>query len=470
MAGSADFFAPFAQVEIRNKAGKEWVFDVGRWPTGNAPSSDAVMGGPFVTSVSVTQDLEGTHEGLTIGIEAPYQEGIYLLEQGAFDMLNEVRARMGYLAGTATEVTADYGGFLGKGGDGLALSSDKLSGSLTANYQDARQAAYVKADDGMFGDSAKQILEEAARAIGYTMVPLGDGAAKLEEMSKQMKAGGKDLESVAYGVAGTTAHMVTIRRILSMANLDFHFGNAIATVSTFKPAVFYYPKGYAATQTPMYALVLRGLFDPSSDPPQYPILDVSFSGGAAMWAEGRKWDAVPVPGATAGVRAVVIEKDTGIVLDPLWVWPKDMERPADPKGSAVASEAQDDKRGEVQADAKIDPGGKKGVPAKRAVAAPSGAEKAKAQAELAAQGVGAADRMAIVLTVTTLGLPSVQPGMPVTVAGCSSMMNSTYQVRKVTHNYAPGDWKTVLELVKWGSTQTSNLAQTQTQAQPMKEA
>jgi hypothetical protein len=469
MAGTADFFAPFAQVEIRNKAGKEWVFDVGRWPTGNAPSSEAVMGGPFVNSVSVTQDLSGTHEGLTIGIEAPYQEGIYLLEQGAFDMLNEVRARLGYLAGSATEVTNDYGGFLGKGGDGLALSSDKLSGSLTANYQDVRQTEYIKADESLFGDSAKQILEATATAIGYTMVPLGDGAAKLDEMSKIMRMGGKDLESVVYGVVGTTAHMTAIRKILGMANLDFHFGNAIATVSTFKPAVFYYPKGYAATQTPLYLLVLRGLFDPAADPPQYPILDVSFSGGAAMWAEGRKWDAVRVPGATAGVRAIVIEKDSGLVLDPLWVWPKDLDRPADPKGSAVASEAQDDKRGEVQADVKIDPGGKKGVPAKRAVAAPGGVAQVKTMAELAGVGVGAADRMAIVLTLTTLGLPNVQPGMAVAVAGCSSMINSTYQVRKVTHNYAPGDWKTVLELVKWGSTQTSNLAQTQTQAQPMKE-
>jgi hypothetical protein len=376
---------------------------------------------------------------------------------------------MGYLAGAATEITNDYGGFLGKGGDGLALSADRLSGSLTANYQDARQMDYVKVGDSMFGDSAQTILENAAASIGYAIVPWGDGAAKLEELSKQMKQGGKDLEAVAYTVDGTTSCLRMIRKILGMANLDFHFGNAVATVSKYKSAIFYYPKGYAATQKPMYLLVLRGLFDPTADPPQYPILEVSFSGGAAMWAEGRKWDATPTPGATAGIRAVVIEKDTGTVLDPLWEWPKDLDRPADPKGSAIAADAQDDKRGEVQADRKIDPGGKKGVPAKRAVAAPGGVAKAKTAAELAAAAVGAADRMAIVLTVTTLGLPNVQPGMPVAVSGCSSMLNSTYQVRKVTHNYAPGDWKTVLELVKWGTLQNANLAQTQPQAQPMKD-
>jgi hypothetical protein len=470
MAGTADFFAPFAQVEIRNKAGKAWVFDVGRWPTGNAPSSDAVMGGPFVTSVSVTMSKGGTHDGLTIGIEAPYQEGIYLLEQGAFDFGNLVRARIGYLAGSATEVTEDYAGFLGKGGDGLALSSDKLSGSLTASFRDARQMEYVKPGDDLALTSAKAIFEGLALAMGYTAIPLGDGAAKLDALSKQISVGGKDLEGAAYAVMGSMALMRTVRRILSLANLDFHFGYAIASVSSFKPAIFYYPKGYSATQSTTYSLVLRGLFDPTATPAQYPILDVSFSGGAAMWAEGRKWDQVPVPGATAGTRAIMLEKDTGLVLEPVWNWPKDGERPGDPKGSAVAAEAQDDKRGDLQADVKVDPGGKKGVPANRAVAAPGGVAGAKAASELAAQGVGAADRMAIQLTVTTLGLPKIQPAAVVAVAGCSSMINSTYVVNKLTHNYAPGDWKTVLELVKWGSTQTSNLAQTQTQAQPMKEA
>ena len=134
----------------------------------------------------------------------------------------------------------------------------------------------------------------------------------------------------------------------------------------------------------------------------------------------------------------------------------------------MAAAAQDDKRGQIQADTKIEKG--KHVPANHSVTAPGGAAQARAEQAVTSKAMGAADRMAVVLTATTLGIPSIEPGSPVAIAGCSSMLNSTYNVRKVTHNYAPGDWRTTLELVKWGSIANSNLAQTQGQGAPMKDA
>jgi hypothetical protein len=264
--------------------------------------------------------------------------------------------------------------------------------------------------------------------------------------------------------------MAVVRQILSMANCDWHIGGASFTGFKERPALFYYPKDYAAQLKPQYLLVMRGLFDPAASPAQYPIMDLSFSGGIAMWdSYGRRWNAGAEPAGTAGVRAVVIEKDTGTVLDPLWTWPADLDRPSDPKGSAVAAEAQDDKRGEIQADAKVPRGGKQ-VPANRSVTAPGGAAKVRAEQGTKAQAMGAADRAAITLTITTLGIPEIEPGRPVAVVGCSSMIDSTYNIRKATHNYAPGDWRTVLELVKWGSIMNSNQAQTVSAGAPMKDA
>lgn len=469
---SYDFFAPFAHVWIKNGAGREWIFDVGRWPTTNVAGDNATMGGPFVTSVSVTVNQGATHDGLTIGIEAPYTEGINLLEQGAFDFRNEVYAQIGYLTGDASLVTELYCGFLNKGGDGLALSADKLSGSITADFLSSRQVNFLKTGqtpkEG--GKTARAILEGAARDIGLMLFPLGAAGDKLDALSKAVAGKDKDAEATYYGIDGAVPPIQIIRKILDMASLDWFLGNQETSGGTgYTPAIFCYEKDYPAKLPAQYLLVLRGLFEPSAAVPQYPILDLSFSGGGAMWNEGRRWD----PGnkedpGTAGVRAIVMEKDTGEMLAMCYTGPGQIIRPSDPKGTQVASAAKDDKRKGMQADKAAD--GKTRVPKHMSVTAPGGQAQNRADQVTLSAATSAADRMAIVVTATTLGLPLVKPGMPIAVVGCSSMINSTYNVRKVTHNYAPGDWRTVLELVKWGTIANSNLVQTPGTGQPMKDA
>jgi hypothetical protein len=71
-----------------------------------------------------------------------------------------------------------------------------------------------------------------------------------------------------------------------------------------------------------------------------------------------------------------------------------------------------------------------------------------------------------VLTVETIGSPLERPGEPVYVELAGSMRAANggqspwggpYQVKKVTHNYAAGDFKTTLIMQRWGTKNASNV-------------
>jgi hypothetical protein len=504
-----DLFAPFCRVTILPSEGDAagWTFDVGRWPQSNDPATDTDRGGPFVKSVSVTVNQGGQHDGLTIGIEAPYREGVLLIEQGCFDFLNYATAQIGYLGGAAEAVTEVYAGFLDKGGEGLGLTAEAVSGSISAAFLQARQADFLKstatvkpspdllkdqealaalekalgkltgakgkanaaaiaaktaARDALKakclaarqaaiggGRTALALLTEHAEAAGFVATPLGAGGAAIDALSSAVGAK-KDAEETFFGVSGNVGHMDIVKKILFMANVDWHIGAAANAVGPALPALYYYEKGYAASLAPIAALTLRGVFNPTATPPQYPILDVTFNAGAAAWHEGRKWGVPKPAAATAGVRAAYINKDTGVLgsefADPLGVL-----RPFSALDDApVSATAQDDARpGGPKADTAADPA--KGEAAALTVAAPAGTEQAAAKGLAMATVGGAADDMAMTLTVTTLGMPLVQPGQPIAVHGCSRTFDATYVVKKVTHNYAAGDWKTALELARWGT-------------------
>jgi hypothetical protein len=454
-------YAPFARVVITNADQATWVMAIGPWPSSNAPGDALVMGGPFVTSVSVTVSQGGTHDGITIGFSAPYQEGINLIEQGCFDHMNFVTVELGYQAGPSTMVTDTFFGFLGDGGEGLVIGSDGVTGSVVAKYT-MRQTDYVKKGLPGATKTAANMLMEHATAVGLTLVAMGDGATKVAALSALAKDA--KVESTYYGVEGSVGHFDIVRKILELAGVSWHLGNVTmmlgkaGTMEPAQPALFYYDRDYAAKLDPIVKLVMRGGFDPSSTPPVYPILDCSVSSGAAMWQEGRRWKLAAPSGRTAGVQVATVDKDTGYSIA-LHLPPTYSELPNLGGASQIASTAADDKRGAVQADAAID--GDAVVGGRVVQAVPSGAVT---DALIKRAGVAAldnaADSFALVMTVTTLGMPTIAPAQPVSVYGCSHMFNGPFVVRKVTHNYAPGDWKTVLEIQRWGTLQKANLAKT----------
>jgi hypothetical protein len=468
-----NYHAPFCQVRIANRQNKEWIFDIGNYP--------------FVQGVVVTVNLSGAHDGITLTIEAPYDEGLALIEEGAFDFMNLVSARMGYLGSGADSsggVTPWFYGFLAEGANGLKLDPDGLSGSVNAKYE-VRKNDHIKVlGPGEGGKTVAQLFEEHANAMGFVTKAIDGAAKKIEEISTLLQHDKKKVKWL--GVDPRMTHWEIIKTVLDFAGCEFYIGTSDVTDykpnerPTLVPTIWYMLKDNTSKKgKPERIYAMRGLFDPLADPPQFPILEMSYTASPVMFGGGgnrnvEKPKAEPGAGKT---QASYVDLVTG-KFETVKKEGKDVPRPGIINTSTTFSPSEDSTIDGVKADAATDGETTRAytmsVPAHGGPEAKAAVEQ-KVISEMDRQG----DNYAVKLMINAMGSPLETPSAPVYVemagstkvaSGKQSPWGGPYQVMRVTHTYSNGKFDTGLLLQRWGNIGQSNVAGTQSSVGNMPEA
>jgi hypothetical protein len=126
---------------------------------------------PFLTGVSVKREFKMPTE-ITFSIDVPYELGLDILNSTMFLTQNVVTVKIGYPEGPVSQT---YYGILLKGGLGLEINAEGLSGTLTANP--LSKGAFYSGNDGdgrplsiggkNFGERTKEyVLAAAVKNMG----------------------------------------------------------------------------------------------------------------------------------------------------------------------------------------------------------------------------------------------------------------------------------------------------------------
>ena len=97
---------------------------------------------PFLTGVAVKRQFKMPTE-ISFSIDVPYELGLDMLNSTMFMTQNVVTVKIGYPEGPVSQT---YYGILLKGGLGLEVNAEGLSGTLTANP--LSKGAFYSGSDG----------------------------------------------------------------------------------------------------------------------------------------------------------------------------------------------------------------------------------------------------------------------------------------------------------------------------------
>ena len=427
----SNFLRAYAECEIRDTEDGRWLYN----------SQDF----PFMSGVTIIAAMQAGGFGIptiTVSFEAPYLEGLALLEGGCFRAGNKVAVRIGYVGDPLA--TPWYWGQLSNGGDGLTLTDQGLSGSITAQALAESSWYDVPAAD-LTNKNILVLYAMIAQRMGCKlwMSPTAQAQATLRQPDP-----GSGPEAWGNVPASRSAwEWLLYLNSSQMCNLDSTIAFApdgtrmlyVLTKTELSRGGMRDADGMISEMIKRRTYRMRGAVRPDID--EYPIFSWGPDPGLA------KWDGMLPPGGAGATRAAVLNPFSGKIVAPI--------SKSQDQDEAVASVLEDPgaEGGPLSFDdflSELDPdswfGKDISVPAPQAVDDAAVKEKAKAVAK-GRQGEGNAAQKA---TIASVGVPTEFPGNIINVAGCSRRYDDAYQVWNVTHNWAGGIWDMTLALLRHG--------------------
>lgn len=413
---------------------------------------------PYLTGITVTINAQLV-SAFQVTFDAPYDEGIRMLSEdingtSPFNVGNLIKARIGYA--DSNEWTPWYYGMLNQGGDGVTITPEGVSGTISAIMHTWGQD-YVPENAAQAATTPRQLLEKIVTSMGWTL-EVGPGA---EEVFKRVQATRNDFAWQAL----TKTNMETIRRICTVWGLQcaptFQADGKPDKLRVFSTAET--DRGDAMAGKPRNTYTMRGKFSPSER--MYPILTWGPEAGMAAWL------GATVRASNSGVGVRAINKRTGNVVR-VECSPRDVMQPLFPsaknaKGYAEAIVAWENKRLDLGANPIgrfVGPGGGLLTPEVYAPPVPPAKDDGTAAADMEAQGVAKMGdgNQAQIATLSTLGVPSQEVFDVVNVRGLSPRYDGPYTVREVTHKWAANSYDMDLKVQRSGAYRPEDPAATAT--------
>jgi len=401
---------------------------------------------PYLTSVKVTKNL-GMVSDISLDLEMPFDTGLKLLNgeiaQGCLLVGAFVRVRMGY--GTPTSATngvesQEFIGFMSKGGMGLNLSPNGLSGTITAvgaNPAAVRTAAPIE----------NTLLKEFERRIKYagfdSFQVAAMAQAKFDDLMSAESANDKFL--AGYDVGGLLGgavrwlsrgldHLSWFTTLLEEVGLV-----GTKTIIDGKPVLIVTSATDAGKLT-SFSFVMRGGFDYDDQGrlTTYPIINFSpeqqvvlFAGGIDPSELSMMMGTVDRNGNLQIVRKTAA--DSGVA--PTITSDNTTPNPAD----ATRQETETDRALDTDGSSPVEAGVVVMPPVPEAVTG-AGSLDNTLQIQLARFVPG------ITATLTTFGIPHIDTGLFVSVDGVGAMFTGIYMVFGLTHSWSGNDIETSLTL------------------------
>lgn len=247
-----------ARIHSADESGDVFTFSI--LPTGEAGEVHV----PFMTGASIDINMGGLAK-TTVTFDAPYEEGIKLLESGAFAAGNILEVEMGYHG--SPERSGQKFGMIIDAQTGIQIVPEGVSGTISANIAPvpARfrepSAALTSAWDGSpFADFLPDIIRHKAKNAGYSKVVFtGSSEALVADNSLLFGSGGAiglyDILSRLRNVSRLTWRSQVVDGGYELEIYDY------ATMSALRPSRLFVMRG--------------GLFESQGNVNTYPIISLS---------------------------------------------------------------------------------------------------------------------------------------------------------------------------------------------------
>jgi hypothetical protein len=247
---------------------------------------------PFLTGVAVKRQFKMPTE-ISFSIDVPYELGLDMLNSTMFMTQNVVTVKIGYPEGPVSQT---YYGILLKGGLGLEVNAEGLSGTLTANP--LSKGAFYSGSDGdgrplsiggkNFGERTKEYaLAAAVKSMGgyeadFSEVnfpvnpPTEEEFAATPHQARYQE--GETEETMKFRQGAVT----NIERIRSLCKEMGWTYEIIYDDEREVPAVKFYQYSKISKKAPVWELVMRGRFAPESN--RIPMISFTPEIGAGWYA------------------------------------------------------------------------------------------------------------------------------------------------------------------------------------------
>ena len=386
---------------------------------------------PYLTSVKVTKNL-GMVTEISLDLEMPFDTGLKLLNgeiaQGCLLVGGFVRVRMGYgdpSDATNGAVSQEFIGFLSKGGMGLSLSPNGLSGTITAVGANPAAVRTTPVTDS----TLIKEFERRVQLAGYEKY-------EVSSLAKPIFDKAMSNETIGYKYAAMTNDNLT------WINLALEEVGLVGTklITEGKPSLVVTPSTNAETLT-QFSFVMRGGFDYDDQGrlTNYPIINFSPEQQVVLFAGGADPSELSMMMGT-------VDRDGNLQVSVKTA--QDNEVKPTIAGDNITPNPSDTERQGVQTDRKLETAdGAKPVEVGAIVSPPPAETKNMAGAmndslvnELARFVPG------ISATLTTFGIPHIDTGLFVVVDGVGAMFTGVYMVVGLTHSWSGNDIETSLTL------------------------
>lgn len=427
----SNFLRAYAEVEIRDTADGRWFF--------NAPEN------PFLTGVTIVLGCMDNGFGIpsiTLNFDMPYLEGIALLESGCFRTQNRVAVRLGYVGDTSSPT---WWGSLSQAGDGLSLTPEGLSGSVTVtSLADTAWSDFSAVE--VKGQSAFIMYAQVAKYLGCKLyfspnakdrikfVQGGDPDSHEKFAWPAVPTGRNAWEWLlwlngATGVSATIAFSMKGERTLYVLTKAESEQGAIQDAEG--TPEFFKLRTYR----------MRGRVSPQTD--EYPILSWGPDPGLAQW------DGILPAGTSGMATAVTTSMYTG---EPVSASAPSTEQEVPVVQGVEHLPTLEFQQAEFDLMAEQYELTKDLNPERLPIPSPPPPDAATvaAQAKEVAKDAQVQGNAAQKATIATVGVPMEFPGNRCKVAGCSTRYDDIYKIWTVTHNYAGGVWDMTLAVQREG--------------------
>jgi len=370
---------------------------------------------PFITGVTVAFG-KSEMSTITLTFDAPFIEGLKMLNSNMFLAYNNVEVQLGYPNGPRSR---PFYGFLHQGGVGLEMSPNGLTGTITCNPH-SRIELY---ESRQLANSLREAYVAAQGEMSGLRVEFSDGAAAEFEKFKN------------YPVQGR----VTNREIVDLAhNLTNCWQNTRAPENG-QPFLEVILNVDNTNAKPQRKFIMRGQF--SEEDNSYPI--ISFTPGEKFGA-GNFLHLSP-PGAS-GLEASRVDKAGEVKT--LHAKPEDSEEKAGQEenarepGTDKTVKAGDGGK-DVPADKKVD----QSKEATKSLDFPGEGDTEWSETALKNLQTHLARTEGWMVDIVTVGIPDIETFETIEVLGMGKIFNGIFTIMRVTHQGALGDFTTTLSCV-----------------------
>ena len=399
---------------------------------------------PYLTSVKVTKNL-GMVSEISLDLDLPFDTGLKLLNgqiaQGCLLVGAFVRVRMGYgdpASATNGVISQEFIGFMSKGGMGLNLSPNGVSGTITAvgaNPAAVRTAAPIE-------NTLLKEFERRLKYVGYEKYDVAELAKPIfDKLMSQESANDLALAQVD-GFLGVAVrwlsrglnHLNWINTLLEEVGL---VGTKL--IENGKP-VLVITLSTDANKLTSFSFVMRGGFDYDEQGrlTTYPIINFSPEQQVVLFAGG-------IDPSELSMMMGTVDKNGELQI--VRKTAADSEVAPTVKSDNITPNPSDASRQGVETDRALDTDGSSPVEAGVVVMPPTPEAVVNAdnldsilQVQLARFVPG------ITATLTTFGIPHIDTGLFVSVDGVGAMFTGIYMVYGLTHSWSGNDIETSLTL------------------------